>query len=417
MIVNWIMAHSTEIAAVVLAFFGLCMLLFYSRLKTRYAVLKAQYDTTQAQHESANAELVSLQEKYTDMQLKAELQAQQLSHTQQQRHTEEKMLENSMKTAELAMQTKGKEVLQQEAKQFTQHTMQEFEKLTQRVSLLQERVFENDNSVSTLWKALEQPGQVGQLSEIGLENALKAHGLTAGQDFVMQYSAEGKRPDAVVFLPNNHALAIDSKASKFFLELAATDDPVQSEIIKDKLRMRMREHLRALSEKAYQTVIEKIYKTETQEQKMLQHKVAMFIHRESQLELLHEIDPGFRQEAAKHNIMVVGPTGLGVLLNFASYSLQMVKQDANQQHIIAEITNLMDSVRVVLEHTSKVGDSVRRTSDLFQKLSASINRTMLPKAKKIEALGIQLPKGKALPTHIKENAGNVVELGVSAAEE
>ena len=61
--------------------------------------------------------------------------------------------------------------------------------------------------------------------ETVLENTLKSFGLTAGIDFVLQQtfgSEDGSRlrPDAIVFLPADSVLVIDSKASKFLLELA-----------------------------------------------------------------------------------------------------------------------------------------------------------------------------------------------------
>ena len=84
-------------------------------------------------------------------------------------------------------------------------------------------------------RALTNPGGAGQMSEIGLENALKNLGLERGRDYVIQPHVTGEegsalRPDAMVFLPNDMVMVIDSKASKHIIDLAGAEGtPAQKE--------------------------------------------------------------------------------------------------------------------------------------------------------------------------------------------
>jgi DNA recombination protein RmuC len=115
--------------------------------------------------------------------------------------------------------------------EITNRYHKDFETVVQGVSNLNNQIKESKDVVDTVYQALLNPGSAGCLAEITLENILKSSGLIAGKDFVMQYSLQSndcennikKRPDAVVFLPCNNILVIDSKASKFFLEIARAE--------------------------------------------------------------------------------------------------------------------------------------------------------------------------------------------------
>ncbi len=143
-----------------------------------------------------------------------------------------------------------KEETQKQFKLTTESLYQDFSKLTEIIAALKEQVTTSHNTTDMVYKALLAPNTVGGLAEITLENILKSSNLMANIDYQMQYSIVDQdnnrlRPDAVIFLPGDNILVIDSKASKFFLDLGKAKDKVEENEIKQKLKNTMRTHLKS----------------------------------------------------------------------------------------------------------------------------------------------------------------------------
>lgn len=310
----------------------------------------------------------------------------------------EKQKEESLKLAKAAMFDSGKEVFNQEAKSLQEH----FEKVSGTVAALHKQVSQQGARVDTVWQTLSNPHSAGAISEIGLENTLKTYGLEAGRDFFMQYhlpgdtGGTGLRPDAVVFLPANNIIVIDSKASKFFMELAQTADAIQQQEIKQKLQKRMDEHLRALASKGYKDAT--IAELKRAGRREVGHVfLVMFVHTESMIDTLHGIHPEFRLKCSGQDVILSGPAGLSGLLSMARFEILKEKQTRNYELILEELRGFLDSVEVTLNHVARAGKGLWSAAGHFEKLIASVNSNFLPKARRIEKLGVDLPRSKQLP--------------------
>ena len=126
---------------------------------------------------------------------------------------------------------------------------------------MNDQVTTNKDAVDVIERALSNPANAGFAAETVLENTLKSFGLTAGIDFVLQQtfgSEDGSRvrPDAIVFLPADSVLVIDSKASKFLLELAQVEDEAAEAAIYEKLSSTMNQHLKSLASKNYRMAVQ-----------------------------------------------------------------------------------------------------------------------------------------------------------------
>lgn len=109
-----------------------------------------------------------------------------------------------------------------------------------------------------LTKALKGESQTqGAWGEMILERILEGAGLVKGQEYSMQESttlSDGSRlrPDAVVMLPDDKHLIIDSKVSLLHYEqwAAATDEAVRARLLKQHVES-LRSHAKGLGEKDY----------------------------------------------------------------------------------------------------------------------------------------------------------------------
>lgn len=296
----------------------------------------------------------------------------------------------------------------------------QFESIVKNVAVLNNDIKVSKDTVDYIKTALLSPSGAGSLAEITLENILKASGLEPERDFFMQYSfsvgnanSERLRPDAVVFLPGNNMLLIDSKASKYFLELFdQTKSEEDRKAIEEQLKNTMNNHLKNLKNKEYKEFLLEHFK----DRKINHISAVMFLPSETSIEKLSSICKDFMQRAWEKDIFPMGPTGLINALVYAKFQIAAVKQSENQKVILDEVRKLLSSLMVVHEHARKVGASIHVACNNFDKFAASFNSNLLPKARNIEKLGVST-QTKSLPgaldrlTVISTEKSKLIEAG------
>jgi DNA recombination protein RmuC len=293
-----------------------------------------------------------------------------------------KLLDDHRREAENAKKESEKIV-----KQTTDSLLQQHKGLMESVSTLNEGV----KKAEVVHRTLLSPTGAGGLGEITLENIFKNSGLIKGQDYHMQYSVSsesgrGLRPDAVVFLPDDNVMVIDSKASKFYVEL--DEEIADSEKEKDinaRLKRTMNENLKSLASKEYSKAIE-------DEAGKSLARVYMFLPTEVALEKICKIDPQFIEKAWSQGIYPVGPSGLRNQLVNASMIIANAKQEENAKIIIDKVKELLNSVAILNENANKVGKGLKNALDNYDKFSASFNSNFMSKAKSIYKLGVDSKK-------------------------
>lgn len=278
---------------------------------------------------------------------------------------------------------------------------EQFEKIINNVSVLNNEINTSKESVDTVKRALLTPSGAGSLAEITLENILKASGLQANTDFVMQYSFNTKssektilRPDAVVFLPGDNIMIIDSKSSKYFSEIIESKNQDNSSELHAKLKATMRQHIKNLKTKNYKDFL----KENLSSRKINHISSIMFLPTEVALEKISSIDKNFIHTAWENDIFPVGPSGLVNLLLYAKFQISAQTQSENQLLIVEEVRKLLNSITHLYEHTRKLGNSLHSTTNHFDKLASSFNANFLPKARNLEKLGVHTQKNKSIPS-------------------
>ena len=274
---------------------------------------------------------------------------------------------------------------------------QTFQNVVQSVHSLSRNVEANRGTMETVMRSLTNPGGAGQFAEIGLENTLKAFGLQVGRDFLMQHSTTGEdgarlRPDAVVFLPGDAALVIDSKASKFFMDLAAAEGSDAEDEAYRGVARTMQGHLKALADKDYATAIRDMYVAAGRGGEFRQVITAMYLPSEAAVERLDRADAEFRKRATHHQIIPIGPSGLAGLIGLASVRIDMGRQAENQEQIVEATRLLLDSVIVALGHAEKVGSGLESAARHFANFTKSVNSRLLPRSRSLVGLGVRPQK-------------------------
>lgn len=301
-------------------------------------------------------------------------------------------------------------------KKTTTELQTQFKGIVESVAALSDQTKINRETVGTVLKSLSHPGGAGHFAEIGLENTLKTFGLIEERDFILQRTHKDEddaalRPDAIVFLPYESILVIDSKASKFLLELAEADGAEQEARAYESLVRTMKNHLKSLASKDYRAAVTRHYRRSGHRGKIRRVLSVMYLPNEGALEKLNAADPQFQKVAAKHNIIPAGPSGLAGLIGFARIEIDLAKQAENQEEIVHATELLLDSVIVVLDYASGVGKGIRAAAKQFGKLGKSINTRLLPRARALGELGVKPTKSRDLPGEIAGYELRILENG------
>ncbi len=278
--------------------------------------------------------------------------------------------------------------------------------VTNKVAALNAQNDQTRDKMAVVWRALASPGGSGFLAEVGLENSLKNLGLEPLRDFIMQYAinngeAGNMRPDAVIFLPQDMLMVVDSKASKFLLEIAEAEENgmLHDEALR-KLKKTMNDHLRALVSKDYRAAIMALYRESGRAAKARSILNVMYLPSENAITHIKRADPEFIQKCEKADIILAGPASLAGLLSLARLNIGAMRQAENQDAIVASVQDLLDNMIVVLSYADKVGRGLKAANDSFDAFARSVNKRMLPKIRQITSLGIKPNKSKELPGRI-----------------
>lgn len=301
---------------------------------------------------------------------------------------------------------------QENIKKITENLFKDFEGVTAKVIALNDEVKKSTNENHLIKNALLSPGSAGRTSEITLENILKSSGLkekidlNAVGDYVLQShfgsmvdsgSQEAKRPDAILFFPNDQIAVIDSKSSPHFLDLEQakkSGDLEQEKAVLGKIKDSFRRHLESLCKKDYtKFLFEELRSKNQSDYKIL---IVMFLQTEKMLEIIREVDEGFEQRALERGVIVATPIGLVNFLSQARFVIDRIKQDKNVEELRISVGKLLDNVAMVFKESKEVGKSLNKALQAHTKLTKNLNRGVYSSMQKIFDLGIEGKKSADL---------------------
>jgi DNA recombination protein RmuC len=392
---------------------------FLSKEKQLSAQFRGQLDQTQNEvnflrlekekSEKKSAEKIDfLQAKNLDFEKQNELLKQGQQQLEKQRQEWNKDKETMLLQLSSDLMKKNNEqqnqmsLDQQEAvKKITENLFKNFENVTAKLTALDDEVKKSTKEIDQTKSALLSPGGAGRTSEITLENILKAsnlmekENLNAVGDYVLQShfgsaaSSEAKRPDAILFLPNEQIIVIDSKSSPHFFEFSdaqKSHDEVHQKEILTKIKESFRRHLEDLKRKDYSKFLfEELRAKNSSDYKIF---LVMFLQTEQMLEVIKKADKDFEQRAFEAGIIIATPVVLIHLLSNVKFVIDRFKQEKNIEVLKVEIGKLLDGLVSIVKESSELGKSINKALIGYNKLAKNLNRATVL-SKNISALGIE----------------------------
>ena len=232
------------------------------------------------------------------------------------------------------------------------------------------------SETSKLTNALKGSSQsAGRWGEEKLKNILDMMNMSEGVDYDMQAitDEEGLRPDCIVNIPGDLKLAVDSKVSiQDYLSAMETNDEDARNSYLQKNAAKIRNHMQALSKKEY---FKKI--------KGSLPEVLMFIPEESIFYSSLQNDKKLYQDSLKLNIIIVGPTGLLMMVTMIKKMWASHKQSKEVSKIVDIGSELYKRFQTMSSHIASLGDSIEKTSSNYNKFIGSMDSKVLPKFEEI----------------------------------
>jgi len=242
------------------------------------------------------------------------------------------------------------------------------------------------------------PKARGRWGERALQNLLEQCGLAQHTDFMMEQSVdtdEGRlRPDAIINVPGQKKLVIDSKVSLNAYQAAfeADEDGERKRHLELHAKS-MRNHVQTLSAKSYQSQFEEA-----------PDYVIMFIPGEHFVTAALDADPTLWDFAFERRVLLATPTNLVAIARTVA---QVWRQDGlakDAQEIGRMGAELYERLSVAADHLKRVGGGLESAVNNYNKFVGSFERNVLSSGKRLAEKGIEIGKREIDDVPLVENA-------------
>jgi DNA recombination protein RmuC len=263
----------------------------------------------------------------------------------------------------------------QSMEQTTRHTMDSLRALHERLGIIDnahKNLTELTSQVTTLRDVLANKQARGAFGQARME-AIVQDGLPKGAYAFQHTLSNNKRPDCVIFLPDQRPLCIDAKfplESVTALRDARSDE--ERKAATQRLRQDVMKHVADIADKY-------LVPGETQDTAL------MFVPSESVYAEIHDGFDDVVQRAYRARVVLVSPS----LLMLAIQVMQQILKDARMRdaadQIRTEVLNMMGDVERLRDRVSKLGSHFDQVSEDVRQVLISVNK-IGKRAAKIEEL-------------------------------
>ena len=239
-------------------------------------------------------------------------------------------------------------------------------------------------------------GVRGRWGEMVLEKTLEISGLEKGREYRTQESADRKRMDAVIFLPENRAIVIDSKVPlvDYDAYCSATEPADQEKSLKAH-GAAVKRFIDDLSGKAYPDLLEG---------RSLDFTV-MFIPIEPAFAAALRANPDLLQYAFDQRIVLTTPSSLMSTLRTIANLWKIERQNKNVQEIARLGGKLHDDLANFCGDLTEVGKALGKAHEAHESAVKKLSEkkgNILGTAEKLRELGAKTEK--KLPTMLGDGS-------------
>lgn len=237
-----------------------------------------------------------------------------------------------------------------------------------------------------LVKALRRPEVRGQWGEITLRRLVELAGMVEHCDFVEQAHTASSdkiiRPDMIVNMPDQRQLVVDVKTPlDAYLSAVEAEDDAQRKLGLERHAKNVRAHIRMLSSKAYWKQFDESPEF-----------VILFIPGDQFLSAALAEEPDLIEYALSEQIILATPTSFVALLKAVAYGWRQLALADNAKEIRILAEDLYGRLGTFVTHMNRVGRQLASSVENYNKAVGSLERNVLPGARKFTELGVHSSK-------------------------
>lgn len=238
----------------------------------------------------------------------------------------------------------------------------------------------------TLVTALRRPEVRGQWGELTLKRLAELAGMVEHCDFneqVHTHSDEGAlRPDMIVRMPDGRSLVVDVKTPlDAYIEAVEASTDEAKQIALKRHANSVSERVRQLSAKSYWAQFENS-----------PDFVILFIPGDQFLSAALAENPNLLEDAIRQHVIIATPSSFVALLKAVAYGWRQTALAQNAKVISDLGADLYKRLSVFTNHLTKLQRNLNGSVEAFNSAMGSLERQVLPGARKFTELGIRPDK-------------------------
>jgi DNA recombination protein RmuC len=278
--------------------------------------------------------------------------------------------------AALAKQEEQSQAMERERRESVGKLSGQLESLVNVQALLQRET----RNLST---ALRRPEVRGRWGELTLRRVVELAGLSEHCDFSEQVNVETSdrsvvRPDLLVRMPDSRTIVVDAKTPlDAYMDAVEAPDDEARRVSLARHASQVEQRVRELGQKSYWEQFE--HSPEF---------AVLFLPGDQFLAAALAERPDLLDAALKQRIIITTPSTLMALLKVIAYGWRQSAVTENAREIRKTGEDVYRSLQTFQSHLQKVGNSLGKAVDAFNSSVGSLERNVMPKARRFPELGV-----------------------------
>ena len=348
-----------------------------ARSMSQLAGVREQLAATTAAHEATLAQLAQQKEWYRD--LVAQTRSDQAAREERERR--EQSVLRALEPVRETLQS-----MQMTVAELERERQNQYGTIAEQLRRAQQSDEALRATTESLASALRSGSTRGVWGETQLRRVVEAAGLTRHVDFDIQSTIEtdagAGRPDMIIRLPGDKAIAVDAKVPlDAYLEAAAVPETAvgaeaaSRRALMDKHVKAIRAHVDALAKKTYWAGL-----TSSPE------FVICFVPSESLLSTALDADPTLLDYAFGRRVALASPINLWAVLKTVAYTWTQQDVTADAKRLFDLGNELFTRLGGLASHANDLRRSIERTVESFNRFAGTLESRVLVTARKFPGI-------------------------------